>query len=93
MELTSSYALESGLIQGRKVTSMVSQDQGHITVLPKLCYEQLSKSPGAHKWSTTVQIARLGEGPENVKTALLQLQDKGRIVEMRAQGFPFDDKG
>ncbi|GAA0161690.1 hypothetical protein LIER_43577 [Lithospermum erythrorhizon] len=60
-----------------------------ITVLPKLCYEQVSKQK---TWSSTVQIAHLGEGPGIVKTALLQLKDKGQILT-RGQGHPFDDNG
>ncbi|GAA0160482.1 hypothetical protein LIER_17026 [Lithospermum erythrorhizon] len=75
-----------------QVTSKVS-DNGHlITVLSKLCYEQVSKQKA---WSTTVQIAQLGEGPGIVKTTLLQFKDKRRITETRGQGlpFPFDDHG
>ncbi|GAA0153092.1 hypothetical protein LIER_43207 [Lithospermum erythrorhizon] len=60
-----------------------------VTVLPKLCYEQVSKQK---TWSSTVQIAHLREGPGIVKTALLQLKDKTRIPT-RGQGLPFDDNG
>ncbi|GAA0174650.1 hypothetical protein LIER_27991 [Lithospermum erythrorhizon] len=55
----------------------------------------MSKSQNlkAQKWRTTVQIAPFCEGPGIVKAALLQLQDKERVMEMRGQGLPFDDKG
>ncbi|GAA0171557.1 hypothetical protein LIER_25558 [Lithospermum erythrorhizon] len=55
--------------------------------------EQGHETKGAQKWSTTVQIVQIGERPGIVKTALLQLQEKRCITEMRAQRLPFDDKG
>ncbi|GAA0165055.1 hypothetical protein LIER_20554 [Lithospermum erythrorhizon] len=79
--------------QQQKTTNMVSpleeKDKGPlVTILPKLCYEQVHQA-----WSTTVQVAQLGEGPGIVTTALLQLKDQGRLTNLRGQGLPFDDKG
>ncbi|GAA0155868.1 hypothetical protein LIER_13496 [Lithospermum erythrorhizon] len=84
---------KSELPEGGQARNMVSQDQKSlVTILSKLCYEQLSKSQGAQKWRTTVQIAPISEGPGIVKVALLQLGGKECVTEMRG-GFPFDDKG
>ncbi|GAA0145553.1 hypothetical protein LIER_05724 [Lithospermum erythrorhizon] len=81
------------LPEGGQTTNMVSEDQtSHVTILPKLCYEQVSKTQGAQKWRKTVQIAPISEGPGIVKAALLQLGGKECVTEMRG-GFPFDDKG
>ncbi|GAA0174966.1 hypothetical protein LIER_28236 [Lithospermum erythrorhizon] len=75
------------------MTNLIDNEDKSDLLLPKLCYEQISKSQDAQKWRTIVQIAQISEGPRIVKAAFLQLRDKEHVTEMRGQGFPFDDKG
>ncbi|GAA0176540.1 hypothetical protein LIER_29514 [Lithospermum erythrorhizon] len=69
----------------KNVEGVGDNDNGPlVTVLPKLCYEQVSKQKAG---TTTVQIAHLGEGSGIVKTNCCSLKIKGGSQQLEDEVY------